>query len=75
MSREISNKWFSIESSEALTIDDLADREEFAKIVGVELPDGKSADALDELEGLFDDTVTSGQEIDVVSWVKSIRKP
>lgn len=63
----------SVESREALTIDDLEERKELAKILNI--PEVPRLDdlAFDEILGIFDDLMKE-EKVDAVEWVKSLRR-
>jgi hypothetical protein len=62
------------ESFDALLIDDSECRKELATLLNLPAIPEKSKSAFDELDGLFDDLVESGEEVDVVKWVKDLRR-
>lgn len=64
----------SSESLESLSIDDLECRKEIAKLLDIQDLPTRSPNAYSKLDGLFDDIVQPGEEIDVTKWVKSMRK-
>jgi len=63
----------SNESPESMSIDDSECRKELIRLLGLQEPLGRSADAFDELDGLFDDIVEAEGKVDVTKWVRSLR--
>jgi hypothetical protein len=58
----------------ATLIDDSECRVELVKLLNLPAIPETSENAFDELDGLFDDLVESGEEVDVVKWVKDLRR-
>jgi len=63
----------SLECTDALAIDDLEERKELAKIIGLSDVPPKNPHAFEELSGLFDELTDAGR-IDVVNMVKALRR-
>ena len=63
----------SIESKEALEIDDFDLRKELAELIGLHEVPEKSEKSFEEICGIFDD-ITFTEDVDVVKWIKSLRR-
>lgn len=70
---ELVSRVSSEECNEASAIDDLEIRKELTRIVGLPFVPEKSDRAYEEISGIFDDIIDE-DEIDVVAWVKSVRR-
>jgi len=64
----------SEESYEAISIDDSECRKELVQLLDLPTVPEKRVEAFDELYGMFDDIVESGEEVNVIKWVKSLRR-
>jgi hypothetical protein len=58
---------------ESKAIDDLECRKELAKLLGLEDLPVQTPEAFAKLDGLFDD-IAQPEDVDVVKWVKSLRR-
>jgi len=62
------------ESLKETILDDLDERKELAKIIGLDRIPERTMDAFEEIPGLLDELVSKNEEVDAVKMIKALRK-